>query len=158
MAGGGTGQLLSGLVEIFHDGFWSGVCDSGWSGKEARVVCRQLGLQGQHQCTASSRVTISDPIHSYITGGTPLSNTLITSTIGWLSNVDCNGSEIALKDCELGEWKLNENCSNEGVVCEGTKVYCITCLCCNNFYCYTSQENKDFIHFLVRLCKNNIGV
>ena len=54
LAGEGTGQLLSGLVEIFHDGFWSGVCDSGWSGEEARVVCRQLGLQGQHQRTASS--------------------------------------------------------------------------------------------------------
>ena len=33
-----------GRVEICVEGFWGTVCDSGWSQREALVVCRQSGF------------------------------------------------------------------------------------------------------------------
>ena len=33
-----------GRVEMCNDGEWNTLCDEGWDRKEARVVCRQLGL------------------------------------------------------------------------------------------------------------------
>ena len=38
------GDETSGRVEICLDGSWGTVCDDGWGAREARVVCRQLGL------------------------------------------------------------------------------------------------------------------
>lgn len=42
-------RLLSGreadLVEVKLDGKWGGICDDGFSFKEANVVCKQLGFE-----------------------------------------------------------------------------------------------------------------
>ena len=44
-----------GRVEICVEGFWGTVCDSGWSQREALVVCRQsgFGARGHHLVTLS---------------------------------------------------------------------------------------------------------
>lgn len=44
LAGGNT--LTNGRVEICRDQQWGTVCDNGWEGVDANVVCRQLGYSG----------------------------------------------------------------------------------------------------------------
>ena len=41
---GGAGPS-NGYVEFCLDRRWGGVCTTGWSGNNARVVCRQLGFK-----------------------------------------------------------------------------------------------------------------
>ena len=36
-----------GRVEICYDGVWGSVCDSGWDGWDAAIVCLQMGFQGK---------------------------------------------------------------------------------------------------------------
>ena len=33
----------SGYVEIYHNGAWGRVCDTGWTHENAHVICKQLG-------------------------------------------------------------------------------------------------------------------
>ena len=74
---GGSGSH-EGRVEVLHNGAWGTVCGFGWDLQEATVVCRQLGY-GR-----------GVPAH-YAFGG--------IGTI-WYSNVNCNGSEASLTQCD----------------------------------------------------------
>ena len=36
-------STASGYVEIYHNGIWGRVCDTGWTHENAHVTCKQLG-------------------------------------------------------------------------------------------------------------------
>ena len=78
------------------------VCDDNWDDQNAQVICRQLGL---------------DTNGTSVLGFSPSAS---PSVLIWLNNVNCNGLESRLIDCQhngIG----NHNCDDRkdaGVLCE----------------------------------------
>ena len=103
----GGSNNRTGRVEIFIEpnNTWGTVCDDGWDDRNAQVVCRQLGLG--YTGTA-------------VSGFSP--NASSSSAPIWLDNVNCNGFESRLIDCQhngVGSHNCNHN-KDAGVNCEGT--------------------------------------
>ncbi|KAG5855222.1 hypothetical protein ANANG_G00046800 [Anguilla anguilla] len=44
----GGPSSTSGRLEVYLNGQWGAVCDTHWTDRDASVICRQLGLGGQH--------------------------------------------------------------------------------------------------------------
>lgn len=80
-----------GRVEVKYRGVWGTICDDDFGLREARVVCRQLGLNG----TAEVRKNM------YKQG---------TGQI-WLDQVVCNGNENSIDDCTHWHWG-EHNCGH----------------------------------------------
>ncbi|XP_058459171.1 uncharacterized protein LOC131435375 [Malaya genurostris] len=93
-----------GRVEVKYRGIWGTICDDDFGIREARVVCRQLGLNG----TAEVRKNKYKPGTGQI----------------WLDQVVCNGNESSIDDCIHWHWG-EHNCGHPedvGVKC-GTPQY-----------------------------------
>ena len=73
-----------GRVEIFieHNNTWGTVCSDGWDDRDAQVVCRQLGLGSANPA---------------LLGFSPTTSLYVPI---WLNNVNCNGSESRLIECQ----------------------------------------------------------
>lgn len=100
LANGSTGH--DGRVEILRFGQWGTICDDNWDINDARVVCRELGFPGAMETT----------VGSYYGNGTgPI----------WLSEVNCEGTESAIDDCQsppFGEHYCDHS-NDVGVICDG---------------------------------------
>ncbi|XP_077981230.1 scavenger receptor cysteine-rich domain-containing protein DMBT1-like isoform X2 [Glandiceps talaboti] len=88
-----------GRVEIFHNDEWGTICDDSFDEKDAQVVCRQLGYSGG---------AVHD--QAYFGEGT---NDI------WLDEVNCQGQEQRLSNCNHDGWGLSNCEHNEdvGVTC-----------------------------------------
>ena len=101
----GGSNNRTGRVEIFieSNGTWGTVCDDGWDDQNAQVVCRQLDLG--YTGTALS-------------GFSPMASSSVPI---WLDDVNCNGSESRLINCQHNQIG-NHNCDHKkdaGVICDG---------------------------------------
>ena len=99
----GGSNYRTGRVEIFIEpnNTWGTICDDGWDDQDAQVVCRQLGLG-----------IIGTAILGFLPNASP--NVPI-----WLDDVDCNGLESRLIDCQhngLGNHSCGHH-SDAGVTC-----------------------------------------
>ncbi|XP_043535016.1 neurotrypsin isoform X3 [Chiloscyllium plagiosum] len=90
-----------GRVEVYLDGEWGSVCDDGWTDRDARVVCRQLGYSGQSKARTMAYFGEGHgPIH--------------------LDNVRCTGHENSLDECGTPGFGIH-NCwhgEDAGVICD----------------------------------------
>ncbi|XP_039203215.1 deleted in malignant brain tumors 1 protein-like [Crotalus tigris] len=90
----------SGRVEIFHDQQWGTVCDDRWDIKHAEVICREMGCG----------VALKARRKAYFGQGKgPI----------WLDDVNCQGTENSLSECQASTWGTN-NCHHQedaGVEC-----------------------------------------
>uniref|UniRef100_A0A8W8NNA6 SRCR domain-containing protein n=3 Tax=Magallana gigas TaxID=29159 RepID=A0A8W8NNA6_MAGGI len=78
-----TNQTLEneGVVEIYRDGVWGGICKKRLTAQEAQVVCRHFGLPVKYaRIIEKTRV-------------------MPTSYFYW-PNIKCNGTENSLLDCQ----------------------------------------------------------
>ncbi|XP_061168027.1 uncharacterized protein LOC133176972 [Saccostrea echinata] len=117
----------SGRVELQYYGEWGVICDDNWDIRDARVVCRMLGFEG-----GAEKAT---RLGSFGYGN---GNFL-------LDEVNCNGTERTLEECDKEPWKDHDCTSYEvaGVVCYPYKECTEEEFQCDNNKCLTSQQVCD---------------
>ena len=114
----GSDNEWQGTVEVFSEGAWGTVCDDFWDILDARVVCRSLGY--------------TDSVSAV--GGAAFGQG--TGTIV-LDNVECDGTELSLLDCESLSRNNCEPGHAAGVVCSssGNLILCTD----STWYCNESH-------------------
>ena len=96
---GGDIYSSEGLVEVYYNKTWGGICDQQWNKQDADVVCRELGFR-------NAILIYSSPANE---GDTM-----------WINNLQCSGDEMSLVLCVHDGWK-KQSCPSgrhAGVVCK----------------------------------------
>ena len=98
----GGDSYSDGIVEVYYNGEWGAVCDSGWDQQDANVVCRQLGFE--------SAILVDF-------GERPGADII-------LENVMCSNNDMVLASCGHYGVGITVNCRSQhkvaGVKCQGT--------------------------------------
>ncbi|KAM9315555.1 T-cell differentiation antigen CD6-like [Gastrophryne carolinensis] len=96
----GGGSSCAGRVEVLMDGVWGSVCDGGWDALDAEVTCRHMNCGS---ALAAYR-------GSYYGSGPSKTH---------LHEVQCNGSEQFLWECESDRRHYCTAGEHAGVLCTG---------------------------------------
>ena len=91
-------------MEIYYRGTWGTVCDDSWDIKDARVVCRQLRYSSAVSAPQSAR---------FGQGSGKI----------WLDNVECQGAENSIVNCQHQSWGVH-NCGHHedaSVICSSKR-------------------------------------
>jgi len=99
LVGGLSSQV--GRLEVYYNGTWGTVCDDGFTGAAARVVCYMLGYGHDGQVIGNRYGAGSGTI--------------------WLDNVQCRGTETSIADCRHRSWGSHD-CGHS----EDVSVSCVT--------------------------------
>ena len=100
--GDNSNSPYDGIVQVYNDGNWGGVCSSNFAIEEATVVCRALGYK-----MATRTVNAQDiyPNHN---------NTAVT-----VNSLSCSGYEYRVQDCYGIDWEdddfFGQSCSARDV-------------------------------------------
>ena len=97
-----------GRVEVLYNSTWGTVCDVGFDGNSANVLCRSLGYG--NVVSISKRAGYGRGIGEV-----------------WLSDLQCDGTESQLHDCKHLPWGSTRLCKNHhrdvGVECSVPDIY-----------------------------------
>ena len=88
---------MQGILQIYYNGLWGTVCDDLWDMTDTKVACKQLGYVRAARFKFLGR------------GSGPI----------WLDDVQCNGDESSLDQCQHRGWG-GHYCSHSedvGIVC-----------------------------------------
>ncbi|XP_076082552.1 scavenger receptor cysteine-rich domain superfamily protein-like [Mytilus galloprovincialis] len=104
----GGGGPWEGRVEIFHNGQWGTVCDTGFGNEAAGVVCRMLGF-------------LDDTTDAFVHHGSFYGKTRLPII---LDQISCTGTELDINGCRTKDWGYHTCDSNHeaGVLCRATNV------------------------------------
>ncbi|XP_067665055.1 uncharacterized protein [Haliotis asinina] len=97
-------STYQGRITIRHMGIDGYVCPDGFDDREAMVICREKGFTGGFAYTYYHRY------YSFYS----------SSTMRWLSNINCDGTETYLSNCAGVRFGDTTNCSSSG----DAAVYC----------------------------------
>ena len=84
--------MLEGRVEVHYNNDWITVCDDGWDLNDAQVVCNEFGF-------GPAIATSHEASYGQSSGRV------------WLRNVNCVGTELTIRNCLHGGWRIG-NCSH----------------------------------------------
>ncbi|KXJ06856.1 Neurotrypsin, partial [Exaiptasia diaphana] len=89
---------MQGILQIYHNGVWGTICNNRWSRSNTRIACKQLGYQ--FALSFKHLGQGPDPI--------------------WLSDVECNGDEPSLVQCQHRGWGTHycDHRDDVGIVCK----------------------------------------
>lgn len=121
------GRKNQGRVEVKAFGKWGYVCDDKFSLIDAHVLCRELGFSlGAAEVKSNSYYT---PHESLIDG---------SETIFNMDEVNCQGNETSLKECDFSGWGVSDCNAEEvvGVICKVPVMKCPP----EYWLCETSEE------------------
>jgi len=97
----GGPSLQEGRLEVYYNGTWGTVCGNGFTDTAARVVCYMIVYDDSGQYIDNSYGAGSGTI--------------------WLDDVECNGTETSIADCQHKDWG-SYNCTHD----EDVSVSCPT--------------------------------
>nr|XP_054755901.1 deleted in malignant brain tumors 1 protein-like [Lytechinus pictus] len=80
-------DYTKGRLEIYHGDRWGTICNSSWTGDDASVACRELGL-GNVKYAYENYGPGNGPVH--------------------LDDVGCRGTEVNLTNCQKSDWGVSE--------------------------------------------------
>nr|XP_022327034.1 low-density lipoprotein receptor-related protein 4-like [Crassostrea virginica] len=99
----GGSNAYEGRVEVFHGGIWGSICDDGWGGSEAQVVCGMLGYSRSGSGGAQGTLFGGAPTYAKI----------------FMDEVNCTGTEASIDRCHFNGWGVHDCGHDEdaGVIC-----------------------------------------
>ena len=127
-------SFREGRVEVYVNETWNTVCDDGWDLSDANVVCRMLGHPGAE--------AVPSPLSKFGPG---------TGEI-ILDDVDCEGSENSIFDCQH-RGLFTHNCGHAedtGAICSQSGKYIKGPLTCLSLM--TSVDVYESLHHKIITC------